>query len=248
MCVVGRKQRRLRPGASSPPDQLLYGLLLPSGADAAYALRGLRSGHRGVHREVNATAGSWASPGPISVTSTGCPGRPSTRTTPPPRTCSRWAGPRRVAAFRSIVDQRTTGSRRIRTPRQPVAGASSRCSATTPANRHEDRIHQAAGQCLLFEATRNGYTVIGVTLHSPVHQRPQPSRRQSHPELGVQRPGLARGLAAGRDRRRAPHQQAGQGHGGEQDHGQAVLRAVWNTPFTSVTSTPPITAGTPRPR
>ena len=25
----------------------------------------------------------------------------------------------------------------------------------------------AAGQCLLFEATRNGYSVIGVTLHSP---------------------------------------------------------------------------------
>ena len=34
------------------------------------------------------------------------------------------------------------------------------------------RIHAAdgtgaAGQCLLFEATRNGYSVIGVTLHSP---------------------------------------------------------------------------------
>ena len=25
----------------------------------------------------------------------------------------------------------------------------------------------AAGQCLLFEATRHGHTVIGVTLHSP---------------------------------------------------------------------------------
>ena len=25
----------------------------------------------------------------------------------------------------------------------------------------------AAGQCLLFEATRNGYSLIGVTLHSP---------------------------------------------------------------------------------
>ena len=25
----------------------------------------------------------------------------------------------------------------------------------------------AAGQCLLFEATRNGHSVIGVTLHSP---------------------------------------------------------------------------------
>jgi D-alanyl-D-alanine carboxypeptidase (penicillin-binding protein 5/6) len=26
---------------------------------------------------------------------------------------------------------------------------------------------RAAGQCLLFEATRNGHFVIGVTLHSP---------------------------------------------------------------------------------
>ena len=56
----------------------------------------------------------------------------------------------------------------------------------------------AAGHCLLFEATRNGCSLIGVTLDSPgVGTTVNGSRPHPPPELGLQPPSPAQGFAAG---------------------------------------------------
>jgi len=44
----------------------------------------------------------------------------------------------------------------------------------------------AAGQCLLFEASRKGHIVIASPCTARFHQQPQRSRRHPHPELGFQ--------------------------------------------------------------
>jgi len=74
----------------------------------------------------------------------------------------------RLAAFRAVVDQRgyrlAAGSGHHAyqwTNLNPLIGRYPGAIGIKPG------YTRAAGQCLLFEATRNGHSVIGVTLHSP---------------------------------------------------------------------------------
>lgn len=160
----------LRPGDTLTVNQLLYALLLPSGADAAYALaEAYGPGLSAFIAKMNVTArllgmrrthfsnfDGLPYPTPYSTYSTAADlltlGRAAMR----------------LPVFRSIVAKRyyrlAAGSghhaylwRNLNPLLGRYPGAIGIKAGYTG----------AAGQCLLFEATRNGYSVIGVTLHSP---------------------------------------------------------------------------------
>jgi D-alanyl-D-alanine carboxypeptidase (penicillin-binding protein 5/6) len=160
----------LRPGDKLTAGQLLYAMLLPSGADAAYALAESYGPGLGtfiarmnaVARLLGMTRTHFSNfdglpyPTPYSNYSTAAN----------LLTLGRIA--MRSAVFRSVVDQSSyriaAGSghhayywRNLNPLLGYYSGAIGIKSGYTG----------AAGQCLLFEATRNGYSVIGVTLHSP---------------------------------------------------------------------------------
>ena len=160
----------LRPGDKLTAGQLLYGMLLPSGADAAYALAGAYGpGLQAFIARMNATARLMGMtrthfsnfdglpyPTPYANYSTAADLLTLGRTV------------MRNPLFRSIVDQR---SYRITVGRghhgylwknlNPLLGHYPGAIGIKPG------YTGAAGQCLLFEATRDGYSVIGVTLDSP---------------------------------------------------------------------------------
>jgi serine-type D-Ala-D-Ala carboxypeptidase (penicillin-binding protein 5/6) len=160
----------LRPGDKLTARQLLYGMLLPSGADAAYTLaEAYGPGLQAFIAKLNAAArllgmtrthftnfDGLPYPTPYSNYSTAADllilGRAAMRS----------------ALFRSIVDQRTyritAGSGHhgyLWHNLNPLLGHYPGAIGIKPG------YTGAAGQCLLFEATRNGYSVIGVTLDSP---------------------------------------------------------------------------------
>ena len=160
----------LRPGDKLTAAQLLYALLLPSGADAAYALaQAYGPGLSAFIAKMNATArllgmtrthfsnfDGLPYPTPYSTYSTAA------------NLLTLGRAAMRYAVFRSVVD---TGSYRIAAGSghhgylwrnlNPLIGRYRGAIGIKPG------YTGAAGQCLLFEATRNGYSVIGVTLHSP---------------------------------------------------------------------------------
>ena len=160
----------LRPGDRLTARQLLYALLLPSGADAAYALAETYGpGLYAFIRKMNATArllgmtrthfsnfDGLPYPTPYSTYSTAA------------NLLTLGRAAMRYPVFRSVVD---TGSYRV------AAGSGHHAYSWKNLNpllgRYQGAIGikpgytRAAGQCLLFEATRNGYSVIGVALHSP---------------------------------------------------------------------------------
>jgi serine-type D-Ala-D-Ala carboxypeptidase (penicillin-binding protein 5/6) len=160
----------LRPGDKLTARQLLYAMLLPSGADAAYTLaEAYGPGLQAFIARMNAAArllgmtrthftnfDGLPYPTPYSNYSTAADllilGRAAMRS----------------ALFRSIVDQRTyritAGSGHhgyLWHNLNPLLGHYPGAIGIKPG------YTGAAGQCLLFEATRNGYSVIGVTLDSP---------------------------------------------------------------------------------
>ena len=173
----------LRPGDKLTVRQLLYALLLPSGADAAYALaKAYGPGLVAFVAKMNATArrlgmrrthfsnfDGLAYPTPYSNYSTAANllvlGRAAML----------------LRAFRAIVNQR--GYRL-------AAGSGHhayRWKNVNPLIGHykgaigiKSGYTRAAGQCLLFEATRNGHSVIGVTLHSPGSISPISSADATH--------------------------------------------------------------------
>ena len=160
----------LRPGDKLTAAQLLYALLLPSGADAAYALADAYGpGLSAFIAKMNATARL------LGLTRTHFsnfdglpyPTEYSTYSTAANLlTLGRAA--MRYPVFRSVVDR---GSYRIAAGSghhgylwrnlDPLIGHYRGAIGIKPG------YTGAAGQCLLFEATRNGYSVIGVTLDSP---------------------------------------------------------------------------------
>ena len=167
---VRRQQRGLRPGDKLTAGELLYALLLPSGADAAYALAEVYGpGIPAFITKMNATAKlmgmsrthfsnfdglPW--PTPYSNYSTAAN----------LLTLGRFA--MRSALFRSIVDQRSyrlaagSGHHAYRWQNiNPLLGRYPGAIGIKPG------YTGAAGQCLLFEASRNGYSLIGVTLDGP---------------------------------------------------------------------------------
>ena len=160
----------LRPGDKLTARQLLYGLLLPSGADAAYALaEAYGPGLRAFITKMNATARLL---GMSRTHFSNFDGLPYPTSYSNYSTAANLLVLGRAAmllrTFRSVVDQRSyqlaagSGHHAYRWKNlNPLLGRYPGVIGIKPG------YTGAAGQCLLFEATRNGYSVIGVTLHSP---------------------------------------------------------------------------------
>ena len=160
----------LRPGDKLTPRQLLYGLLLPSGADAAYALAETYGpGLYAFIRKMNATARLLGMTRTHFSNFDGLPYPTEYSTYSTPADLLRLGrAAMTLPVFRSVVDQRTY---------RLAAGSGHHAYTWNNLNpllgRYPGAIGikpgytGAAGQCLLFEATRNGHSVIGVTLHSP---------------------------------------------------------------------------------
>jgi serine-type D-Ala-D-Ala carboxypeptidase (penicillin-binding protein 5/6) len=160
----------LRPGDTLTATQLLAALLLPSGSDAAYTLASAYGpGIPAFVAKMNATA---AALGLIRTHFSNFDGLPypaedsGYSTAGDLITLGRFA--MQSSVFRSIVDKRTY---------RVAAGPGHHAYAwrnTDPllgvypgAIGIKTGYTQAAGHCLLFEATRNGRSFIGVTLGSP---------------------------------------------------------------------------------
>ena len=160
----------LRPGDRLTARQLLYALLLPSGADAAYTLaKAYGPGLSRFVTRMNATARLL---GMRRTHFSNFDGLPY------PTSYSNYStaanllvlgrAAMRLAAFRSVAAQRSyrlaagSGHHAYRWKNlNPLLGRYPGAIGIKPG------YTGAAGQCLLFEATRHGHTVIGVTLHSP---------------------------------------------------------------------------------
>jgi serine-type D-Ala-D-Ala carboxypeptidase (penicillin-binding protein 5/6) len=160
----------LRPGDRLTARQLLYALLLPSGADAAYTLaRAYGPGLSRFVTRMNATARRL---GMRRTHFSNFDGLPY------PTSYSNYStaanllvlgrAAMRLPVFRSVVAKRSyrlaagSGHHAYRWKNlNPLLGRYPGAIGIKPG------YTRAAGQCLLFEATRHGHTVIGVTLHSP---------------------------------------------------------------------------------
>jgi serine-type D-Ala-D-Ala carboxypeptidase (penicillin-binding protein 5/6) len=160
----------LRPGDRLTARQLLYALLLPSGADAAYTLaKAYGPGLSRFVTRMNATARLL---GMRRTHFSNFDGLPY------PTSYSNYStaanllvlgrAAMRLPAFRSVVAKRSfrlaagSGHHAYRWKNlNPLLGRYPGAIGIKPG------YTGAAGQCLLFEATRHGHTVIGVTLHSP---------------------------------------------------------------------------------
>jgi len=160
----------LRPGDKLTADQLLYGMLLPSGADAAYALaEAYGPGIGAFIAKMNAVARLLGMTRTHFSTFDGLPWpTPYSNYSTAANLLTLGRVAMRSPLFRSIVDQRSyriaAGSghhayfwRNL----NPLLGYYPGAIGIKPG------YTGAAGQCLLFEATRNGYSLIGVTLDSP---------------------------------------------------------------------------------
>jgi serine-type D-Ala-D-Ala carboxypeptidase (penicillin-binding protein 5/6) len=160
----------LRPGDKLTARQLLYALLLPSGADAAYTLAvAYGPGIPAFIAKMNATARLLG----LSRTHfSNFDGLPYPTSYSNYSTAANLLVLGRAAmlvpVFRSVVDQRSyqiaagSGHHAYRWKNlNPLFGRYPGAIGIKPG------YTGAAGQCLLFEVTRNGYSVIGVTLHSP---------------------------------------------------------------------------------
>jgi len=160
----------LRPGDRLTARQLLYALLLPSGADAAYTLaKAYGPGLTTFVARMNAMARLL---GMSRTHFSNFDGLPYPTSYSDYSTAANLLTLGRAAMllpiFRSVVEQR---SHRL------TAGSGHHAYRWKNLNsligRYPGAIGikpgytGAAGQCLLFEASRHGHIVIGVTLHSP---------------------------------------------------------------------------------
>jgi D-alanyl-D-alanine carboxypeptidase (penicillin-binding protein 5/6) len=160
----------LHPGDRLTARQLLYALLLPSGADAAYALaQAYGPGIPAFVARMNAMARLL---GMSRTHFSNFDGLPYPTPYSNYSTAANLLTLGRAAmlrpAFRAVVAQRSyriaagPGHRAYRWKNlNPLLGRYPGAIGIKPG------YTGAAGQCLLFEATRNGYSVIGVALHSP---------------------------------------------------------------------------------
>ena len=160
----------LRPGDKLTARQLLYALLLPSGADAAYALaKAYGPGLAAFVAKMNATARALGMRRTHFSNFDGLPYPTSYSTySTAANLLVLGRAAMRLPAFRAVVDQRGyrlaagSGHHAYRWKNlNPLIGRYPGAIGIKPG------YTRAAGQCLLFEATRNGHSVIGVTLHSP---------------------------------------------------------------------------------
>jgi len=160
----------LRPGDKLTAAQLLYALLLPSGADAAYALaEAYGPGLTAFIAKMNATAWLLGMSRTHFSNFDGLPyPTPYSTYSTPANLLTLGRAAMLLPAFRSVVDQRSyylaAGSGHhayLWKNLNPLLGHYPGAIGIKPG------YTGAARQCLLFEATRNGYSVIGVTLDSP---------------------------------------------------------------------------------
>ena len=160
----------LRPGDKLTARELLYALLLPSGADAAYALaEAYGPGIPAFIAKMNATAKLMGLRRTHFSNFDGLPWpTPYSNYSTAANLLTLGRVAMRSALFRSIVDQRTyrlaagSGHHAYRWRNiNPLFGRYPGVIGIKPG------YTRAAGQCLLFEASRNGYHLIGVTLDGP---------------------------------------------------------------------------------
>ena len=160
----------LRPGDKLTARQLLYALLLPSGADAAYTLaKAYGPGLSAFVARMNATAWLLGLKRTHFSNFDGLPYPTSYSTySTPANLLVLGRAAMRLPAFASVVDQRGyrlaagSGHHAYRWQNlNPLIGRYPGAIGIKPG------YTRAAGQCLLFEATRHGHSVIGVALHSP---------------------------------------------------------------------------------
>jgi len=160
----------LRPGDRLTARQLLYALLLPSGADAAYTLA--KAYGPGLSRFVTRMNAAARLLGMRRTHFSNFDGLPYPTSYSNYSTAANLLALGRAAmrlpVFRSVVAKRSyglaagSGHHAYRWKNlNPLLGRYPGAIGIKPG------YTGAAGQCLLFEATRHGHTVIGVTLHSP---------------------------------------------------------------------------------
>jgi D-alanyl-D-alanine carboxypeptidase (penicillin-binding protein 5/6) len=160
----------LRPGDRLTARQLLYALLLPSGADAAYTLaRAYGPGLTAFVARMNAMARLL---GMSRTHFSNFDGLPYPTSYSNYSTAANLLTLGRAAmllpTFRSVVDQRGyrladgSGHHAYRWKNlNSLVGRYPGAIGIKPG------YTGAAGQCLLFEASRHGHIILGVTLHSP---------------------------------------------------------------------------------
>src|SRR5690242_19050452 len=160
----------LRPGDRLTARQLLYALLLPSGADAAYTLaKAYGPGLSRFVTRMNATARLLGMRRTHFSNFDGLPYPTSySNYSTAANLLALGRAAMRLPVFRSVVAKRSYGLAAgsghhayRRKNLNPLLGRYPGAIGIKPG------YTGAAGQCLLFEATRHGHTVIGVTLHSP---------------------------------------------------------------------------------
>jgi D-alanyl-D-alanine carboxypeptidase (penicillin-binding protein 5/6) len=160
----------LRPGDRLTARQLLNALLLPSGADAAYSLaKAYGPGLSKFVTKMNATARLLGMHRTHFSNFDGLPyPTPYSNYSTAANLLVLGRAAMRLPAFRSVVAKRSfrlaagSGHHAYRWKNlNPLLGRYPGAIGIKPG------YTGAAGQCLLFEATRHGHTVIGVTLHSP---------------------------------------------------------------------------------
>src|SRR5690349_22962729 len=160
----------LRPWDRLTARQLLYALLLPSGADAAYTLA--KAYGPGLSRFVTRMNATGRLLGMRRTHFSHFDGLPYPTSYSNYSTAANLLALGRAAmrlpVFRSVVAKRSyglaagSGHHAYRWKNlNPLLGRYPGAIGIKPG------YTGAAGQCLLFEATRHGHTVIGVTLHSP---------------------------------------------------------------------------------
>jgi D-alanyl-D-alanine carboxypeptidase (penicillin-binding protein 5/6) len=160
----------LRPGDRLTAYQLLYALLLPSGADAAYALaQAYGPGLTNFIARMNAMARLLGMTRTHFSNFDGLPyPTPYSNYSTAANLLTLGRAAMLLPAFRSVVDTR---SYRLASGSGHHAYLWKNLNALL--TRYPGAIGikpgytGAAGQCLLFEASRKGHILIGVTLHSP---------------------------------------------------------------------------------
>ncbi len=166
----GASNAGLRPGDRLTAGQLLYALLLPSGADAAYALaQAYGPGLSAFIAKMNATARLLGMTRTHFSNFDGLPWpTPYSNYSTAANLLTLGRVAMRSPLFRWIVDQRSYWLAAgyghhayLWRNLNPLLGHYPGAIGIKPG------YTGAAGLCLLFEATRKGYSLIGVTLDSP---------------------------------------------------------------------------------
>ena len=166
----GGETAALRPGDVLTAQELLAALLLPSGADAAYTLANAYGpGLNAFIARMNATAAQLGMNDTHFTSPDGLPYPTETSTySTPSDLLSLGLVAMRYPAFQSIVDLRF-----YHLPKGPGHheywwdNTDDLIGSYQGALGIKDGYTDDAGHCLLFEATRNGRTLIGVVLDSP---------------------------------------------------------------------------------